>query len=139
MHFPRRPQVDTDERILPLINVVFLLLIFFILAGQLSAADPFEIDPARSASETQPDEPDLTLYMGPDGALALNRETMDAAALEQALSAAVETRKAAGETPPRLWLKADANTEATALVEMLQTVRGVGIETLKLVTVMDAP
>ena len=29
-----------DDRILPLINVVFLLLIFFMLAGKLSASDP---------------------------------------------------------------------------------------------------
>ena len=33
---PSRPKND-EERILPLINVVFLLLIFFMLAGKLSA------------------------------------------------------------------------------------------------------
>ena len=46
---PPRPRND-EERILPLVNVVLLLLIFFMLAGRLAASDPFEIAPPRSAS-----------------------------------------------------------------------------------------
>ena len=39
-----RPRPGEDERILPLINVVFLLLIFFMLAGRLAVSDPFAAD-----------------------------------------------------------------------------------------------
>ena len=47
---PPRPR-NEDERILPLINVVFLLLIFFMLAGRLSASDPFQVEPPRSSAD----------------------------------------------------------------------------------------
>ena len=47
----RRPtrKPDSEERVLPLINVVFLLLIFFMLAGRLSEAELFEVTPPESA------------------------------------------------------------------------------------------
>jgi biopolymer transport protein ExbD len=67
---PRR-RLDEDERILPLINVVFLLLVFFMVAGRLTAGDPFPIDPPESASEGSPPEGRLIAF-GPNGELALD-------------------------------------------------------------------
>ncbi|MCG8693196.1 MAG: biopolymer transporter ExbD, partial [Minwuiales bacterium] len=50
-----------DDRILPLINVVFLLLIFFMLAGRLSAGDPFRVDPPASVSADPAEQRDLVV------------------------------------------------------------------------------
>ena len=38
-----------DERLLPLINVVFLLLVYFMLAGALSSPAAFRVDPPKSS------------------------------------------------------------------------------------------
>jgi len=54
MHFPERRPDPTEERVLPLINVVFLLLIFFMLAGSLSVTEPFDIEPPASQSQGGP-------------------------------------------------------------------------------------
>ena len=43
---PKRPR-STEDNILPLINVVFLLLIFFMLAGVLTQSPPFSLTPPR--------------------------------------------------------------------------------------------
>jgi biopolymer transport protein ExbD len=64
---PPRPKSD-DERILPLINVVFLLLIFFMLAGKLASSDPFEIAPPRSDSAGGVESREILVLIGADEA-----------------------------------------------------------------------
>ena len=95
---PPRPRND-EERVLPLINVVFLLLIFFMLAGKLSASDPFQVEPPRSLSEGPPTPQDSLVLVGADGRLALDGEIMEGPALKAALAA-----RLAGEAEVRVRL-----------------------------------
>ena len=69
---PRRSvRKSTDEQIMPLINIVFLLLSFFMIAGQLSNRSPFALMPPHSAS-TLADRPmDPTLFISETGELSL--------------------------------------------------------------------
>ena len=46
-----------DDRIMPLINIVFLLLIFFLVAGAIREVEPVEVDPPRSLVEAERLEP----------------------------------------------------------------------------------
>ena len=126
---PPRPKND-DERILPLINVVFLLLIFFMLAGRLAASDPFQIAPPRSASEGPSAAQDVIVLVGADGRLALDGVIMDETALTSALVARLSDNKAT-----KLHLKADGRAEATRVVAVMELLREVGVEKLKLLTV----
>lgn len=126
---PPRAKND-DERILPLINVVFLLLIFFMLAGRLAASDPFQIAPPTSASEGPSAARDLVVLVGADGRLALDGEIMDEAALQSAL-----VTRLSGESGANLHLKADGRAEATRVVAVMELLREAGVEKLKLLTV----
>jgi len=130
---PPRPRND-EERILPLINVVFLLLIFFMLAGRLAASDPFEIAPPRSASEGPAASQDLLVLVGADGRLALDGEVLDEAALEAAVA-----ERLGENTDTRVRLKADGRAEATDVVAVMELLRGAGVERLKLLTVPEGP
>ena len=130
MRFARPRPKNDDERILPLINVVFLLLIFFMLAGRFSASDPFEIEPPQSASEGAATERDILVLVGADGQLALDGEVMDAAAL----GAAVAERLSA-DGAGRLWLKADGDADVNRVVEVMELLRDAGAERLRLLTV----
>lgn len=67
---PRRREMP--ETIIPLIDVVFFLLIFFMLIGRMDATAPFEVSPA--ASNTGQDMPGggVTLSIGVSGEMALN-------------------------------------------------------------------
>lgn len=127
----RRP-VDEDERILPLINVVFLLLVFFMVAGRLTADDPFPLEPPRSASEGPPTE-GLLIALGPGGELALDGAMMGEADL---LTAVQGQLARAPQTEIRV--KADGGAQAAGLVALLGHLRKAGAETVMLMTVPEA-
>jgi biopolymer transport protein ExbD len=130
----QRLKQDDEERVLPLINVVFLLLIFFMLAGRLSASDPFAVTPAQSASEGLPEAPQMLVLVGADGTLALDGDILDAAALEAALVTRLAAR-GEGAPPPRIRLKADGRAPAVRIVAVMEMLRDAGVETLNLLTV----
>lgn len=123
-----RPKND-DERILPLINVVFLLLIFFMLAGKLAASDPFEIAPPQSASESSIGAEVLLVQVGAEGQLALEGEILTKSDLQTAVT---ERMSADPNTP--IQLKADAAAKATEVVAVMQLLRAAGVERLRLLT-----
>lgn len=124
---PARAGQDDDERILPLINVVFLLLIFFMIVGSFTEVTPFEVEPPAASAGGPADEEAPLLHIGADGQLALGQETVSLAGLGPRLSAD-------GAAPARLRIKADSRTEATRLVAVMEALRRVGVETIQLLT-----
>ncbi|MDO5527882.1 MAG: biopolymer transporter ExbD [Paracoccus sp. (in: a-proteobacteria)] len=71
---PRRPRA---ESIIPMINVVFLLLVFFVLTAQIAPSTPFEVDPPESEAEI-PAQDIGVLYISSEGALAYDDARGDA-------------------------------------------------------------
>ena len=67
---------DADDRLIPLINVVFLMLIFFLLAGTIRPPEPFEIALPQSSSEQDRPEKTLVLMLSADGTMALDSAIM---------------------------------------------------------------
>ena len=128
---PPRPKSD-EERILPLVNVVFLLLIFFMIAGRLAATDPFQVSPPQSTSEGQPESQELLVLVGADGRLALDGEVLD----ESAFSSALSDRLAANEST-RVRLKADGQAQTAQIIAVMELLRDAGVERLKLLTVPE--
>ncbi|WP_119166571.1 ExbD/TolR family protein [Algihabitans albus] len=128
-HLQSHRAKSDDERILPLVNVVFLLLIFFMLAGQLAASDPFEIAPPQSSSEGSAGTQDLLVLIGVDGRLALDGEMLS----EADFRTAVAERLSNGEAPS-IRLKADGGAEATQVVAVMELLRAAGVERLTLLT-----
>ncbi len=124
---------NDDERILPLINVVFLLLIFFMLAGELSARDPFNIQPPKSASTTPADSRDIVLQVAADGRIALDGEEIAEADLVAAIKGMSEYLLTAD-----LFLKSDASVDAVRIVEIMEKLRAAGVAKLRLLTVERA-
>ena len=126
---PPRTKHD-EERILPLINVVFLLLIFFMLAGRLAASDPFGIAPPASSSGTPAQNQEIVVFAAQDGRIALDGEMIDEAELKSAVA-----KRMAGAGVPELYLRADGRASATRVVAIMETLREAGVERLHLLTV----
>jgi biopolymer transport protein ExbD len=125
----RRPPAHDDERILPLINIVFLLLIFFMLAGRLSGSDPFEVEPPASASDGPLGERTLELLIGRDGELALDGVVIAPADLDGAIAAQL------GEGPAaKARIKADGGARAVDVLGVVERLNAAGIAELLLVT-----
>ena len=126
---PPRTKHD-EEHILPLINVVFLLLIFFMLAGRLTASDPFGIAPPASSSDTPVQKQAIVVFAAEDGRVALDGEMIN----EAELKAAVAGRMLATDVS-ELYLRADGRARATRVVAIMEKLREAGVEKLHLLTV----
>lgn len=124
-----------DDRIMPLINIVFLLLIFFLVAGAIREVEPVEVDPPRSVVEAESVADALTIYVASDGRIALGDTLLERDAFDQAIAAAVT---ADPDQPIRI--VADRGVEAVNVISILETLRASGSSRVKLVTQMqDAP
>ncbi len=122
-----------DERILPLINIVFLLLIFFMIAGRLTVTDPFDIEPARSASDGSDVRTEALVLVDASGHLAFDGEVVTQAVLVAEISERV--RQVGNDLVVRL--KADGRADATSIVAVMELLRDAGVEKLKLLTVPE--
>jgi len=126
---PPKPKSD-DERVLPLINVVFLLLIFFMLAGRLVASDAFRIEPPQSASDGPVRAQGLVVLVAADGRLALDNVPVEATALRSAVADRIAEQPAL-----RVRLKADGAADASRVVGVMEALRAAGVAELQLLTV----
>ena len=81
MRLARPPRRAAQETIVPLIDVVFFLLVFFMLIGRMDATAPFDVAPAVARTGADMPGGGLTVAIGADGALALDGSAMDRAAL----------------------------------------------------------
>ncbi|MAU51242.1 MAG: biopolymer transporter ExbD [Roseovarius sp.] len=121
-HTPRRRRAA--EPIVPMINVVFLLLIFFLMSARIAPPAPFDVILPESGADDRAAPAD-TLYMDAEGRLAFNDARGDAV-----LSAL--TARALPGTP--LQIRADARLEARALARLLPELAARGIERVEIVT-----
>lgn len=130
---PVRRTKDDEERILPLINIVFLLLVFFMVAGRLTAPDPFRIELPQSVSDDQAGTQQTVVSLGRDGRLALDGLVMDEAGLKAALA-----QRLAAEEALRVRLMADGRVEAVRVVGVMELLRDAGIEQLAMLTIRES-
>ena len=116
-----------------MINVVFLLLVFFVAAGTVRAPDPIEASPP--ASERIGDAPVArrTLHLGADGALALDGRTLGATPLAVALTPLAGAGGSPAPVEP-LALRADASASFALLRATVDALRAAGVTEVELIT-----
>ena len=68
MQFKRQVTAEESVNLTPLIDVVFLLLIFFLLSSQIAPRAPFAVVPPKLESG-DPSAPEAVLFMAADGRL----------------------------------------------------------------------
>ena len=131
----RRPRRGQEmEGTLPLINVVFLLLVFFMVAGALERLDAFQVDaPRADANDTTRPERNVVL-IGADGRLAYEDRIVPGP--EDLGATVAEARALAGpealDAP--LTVKADAAADAAFVVGVLEALRSAGVRRVSLMT-----
>jgi biopolymer transport protein ExbD len=116
-----------QESVVPMINVVFLLLIFFMISSELTPAPPFDVTPPEAAADESAPADD-TLFVDAAGQIAW-RDLRGEAAL-----AALAAR---GQAP--LEIRADAAVPAREVAALLAELAGLGIADVRLATRVSAP
>jgi biopolymer transport protein ExbD len=119
---------DSEANLIPLINIVFLLLIFFMLAGRLAPTELMALEPPRSDSLRSAPVTTLVVLVDQGGQIRLEGETLD----EETLMDRIALHLADG--PQSLQIKADAGLDAIQLLDLLEQMRAAGAEELDLLT-----
>ena len=119
----RRPDI---EPVLPLINIVFLLLIFFMVAGHLGPTLPANLHPPASASATPepPQHADLVIHR--DGSLSWRGQPISLGALPDRLDGLGKERP--------LEVLTDGRQPVAVLRPALSALRRAGITDIVLIT-----
>ncbi len=122
-----RPR-EEPENILPLINVVFLLLIFFMLLANASSYIPFTVTPP-DATATEAARHEVMLAIAADGRIALDGAEIDAASVTARLQDRLR-----GGTVTAVWLNADRETDSDRVIDVMERMRKAGVAEVRLVT-----
>ena len=120
---PRRPDI---EPVLPLINVVFLLLIFFMVAGRLAPGLPADVTPPTSEAATDTSDEPIRLVVDAEGQLFWQDRAMAMADLPDRLDGVRKDRP--------LHLLTDGDIPIALLRPALEALRNAGITDVQLVT-----
>ncbi|MEM8752096.1 MAG: biopolymer transporter ExbD [Pseudomonadota bacterium] len=122
MEFEDAPRRAPSEPFVPMINVVFLLLIFFLMTAEIAPPEPFESEPPVAEAGADPSG-FATIHLSPEGAFAF-AGAVGSGAVEAA-------RAAAGDGP--LMVKADADAPAAVVAAALARLSAAGIAEVELI------
>ncbi len=128
MRLARPVTRQPPETIVALIDVVFFLLVFFMLIGRMDATAPFDVTPPTA--ETGADMPSggITVSVSASGDLAVDGLVVDDAALDQAITARLVTTS---DTLVRI--NAHRDTELRHVLPLVSRIEALGARDVVLV------
>ncbi|GAB3091964.1 biopolymer transporter ExbD [Aestuariicella hydrocarbonica] len=124
-----------DDNMMPLINIVFLLLIFFMVAGHISRLSEGELDLPSTVTERSADAESLVLQMNLRQQLLLDSEVVELTKLERALGSSPQMTAALERHG--LALQVDKSVTAQELAPVLSKLRQMGVKSVQLHALLD--
>ncbi|MQM38723.1 hypothetical protein KBTX_02742 [wastewater metagenome] len=124
MQLPRPSPRRRGDDLLPLINIIFLLLVFFMVAGTMTPPETFPVRPPDTEAGASADS-ETDLLVGPAGELAWRGERVSLDGLDERLGA---------EPPVRVVIRADAAVASRELMPVLARLRAAGVKRVTLIT-----
>jgi len=122
MDFEGRARIHSHLDIAPLIDIVFLLLVFFMLTSTFIVPEAIELElPESSSAQQVRDITPIVVSLDQTGQLALNDEHVE---LEQ-LRAVIEPLIKQNADAP-ITLKSDASTRVQQLLQVMDEIRAAG-------------
>ncbi len=125
MDFEGRERIKMGLNLVPLINVIFLLLIFFMLAGTMEKPEPFEVETPLSTSsdsdELEPMYEPIEIAVSSSGQIAVNDREIPRSELQ-----AILKEKYNGAPLPAITLRIDAQAETGDLTDIISELRDIG-------------
>lgn len=138
MRFARRSGRDRggDVDITPMIDVVFLLIIFFMTTAQVARLTHTEIDlpQERGQQEAIPEEAGLIINITAEGALVVAGRTVDSTELEDIVRAELRRSPNRPVHELKFLLRADRNAPALHLNRVVTLLERQGVGAARLAT-----
>lgn len=124
---PRKRTFSNTENIIPLINIVFLMLIFFLIAGTIATPISSELLPAETSDmPAAPAKSDVIQILKTGEINYLGKQM----SMEEVLEMFPAT-----ENSEPVKVIADKSLNAVQLVEFLENLRAAGHQRIRLITV----
>jgi biopolymer transport protein ExbD len=124
------PAKKRHDRLIPMINIVFLLLAFFIIAGTVRVAAPLAVAPPVSAGAGMVDSRSPTLLIDARGRLAYDGAIRD---LDQAIALIV--KRLEKDADAELHIKADRAVPVRFVLPVLDRLQAANITAVRLIAV----
>lgn len=120
----------SDINVTPLVDVMLVLLIIVMLIAPMMQKGVDVVLPEAENSGDKPDTSDQTVvHIGPDSKLYVNAIEVSEAEAVSRLAAVLETK-----SDKIVYLKGDKDAPYSAIMKMMDALRGAGIETVGLIT-----
>ncbi|MFO7866422.1 MAG: biopolymer transporter ExbD [Candidatus Aminicenantes bacterium] len=124
---------DAEPNVVPLCDVLLVLLIIFMVVTPMVQKGVDVQLPTASHRVDMPENPDVVLYIKEDGTLYVNEELVE----EDTLLIMLEDAMMAA-SDKKLYLKADQDLEYGAIVELIEIMKGAGVEDIGLIAEQKA-
>ena len=125
MEFRRGRKPEVTINIAPLVDVVFLLVIFFAVSTTFLESAGLQLELPESSSTAERDARSLTVFLAADGEISFAGETVSADDLAERLGASL-----AESEEKIVVLRADTRTEHGRVVRLMDLIRAAGAEAL---------
>ena len=129
MDFSGRPRTKQELNVAPLIDVVFLLLIFFMLASTFLKPEAIDLMLEGSSTGGNAAEEMLNIEVVVDGTIRLNGLRLSMSQLKTELASRIQ-----GDQTRPVTIKAAAEVPVQTLVSIMDRVRAAGTNNLRLAT-----
>tara|TARA_B110000967_G_scaffold57229_1_gene58665 strand:- start:7386 stop:7805 length:420 start_codon:yes stop_codon:yes gene_type:complete len=131
--FRRRAQRDNSINLTPLIDVVFLLLIFFMVTTTFTRDTRMLISlPEAEADAMASEQTTLELLISKDGSYAVNGKSLINRDIKTIMAALKDS--SAGDSAMPLVITADAESTHQAVITAMDAAGRLGFETLNIAT-----
>lgn len=118
-----------EMSLIPLINVVLLLLIFFLVAGTLDRFEVLRVDPPIATAGDEINQGPIVIVLGRYEEMLIDDDLITPDELKEAVTKRLKVR------PDRLiTVKADARMPADKLIEVLDEINAAGGKQLTIAT-----
>ena len=129
MEFARYQRSKQELNVTPLVDVVFLLLIFFMLASIFIEPEAVDLMLEGGESATEAPAESLEVQVTTDGTIRLNGLRLSLGQLSTEIAARIK-----GDQERSVTIKADAEVPVQVLVEIMDQVQSAGVDNLRLAT-----
>ncbi len=133
MQFRRRGQLRVAIDIAPLVDVVFLLVIFFAVSTTFLETSGIKLELPGSTSTARREMKEVAVYLDADGTLSFDGRTVTMDQLRDELASALETAES-----KVVVLRADTTAQHGKVVRLMDLAREVGAEGLTVATRVEA-
>jgi len=134
--FRRKPRENVEINLASLIDVVFILLLFFVVSTTFNRETQLKVDLPEAASGTPPEQSEqkqLEVLIDANGGYSVNGQALHESNLDNLMRAL--RKESAGDSHLPLIISADAKTPHQAVITAMDAAGKLGFAHLRITTV----